>query len=70
MIKLAMIFLLPLFGGIALTVLGLKVSVLMFVIVRMIFDKVGEFIGTKVFTKISTLYKFYKAVRQALDAWK
>ncbi len=70
MIKLAMIFLLPLFGVISLTVVGLKVSVLLFVIVRMIFDKIGELIGTKVFTKLATLYKFYKAIRQQLDAWK
>lgn len=70
MIKLAMIFLLPLFGGIAITILGLKISVLLFVIVRMIFDKIGEFIGTKVFAKIAIIYKFYKAIRNALDSWK
>ena len=56
MIKLAMIFLLPLFGGIALTIMGLKVSILLFVVVRMIVDKVGELIGTKVFGKLSGLY--------------
>ena len=70
MIKLAMIFLLPLFGGIAITILGLKISVLLFVIVRMIVDKIGEFIGTKVFAKIASIYKFYKAIRNALDSWK
>ena len=56
MIKLAMIFLLPLFGGIAITVMGLKVSILLFVVVRMIVDKVGEFIGTKVFGKLTSIY--------------
>ena len=70
MIKLAMIFLLPLFGGIAITVLGIKVSLLLFVIVRMIVDKIGELIGTKVFAKVAEIYKFYKYVRQCLDAWK
>ena len=60
MIKLAMIFLLPLFGGIAITVLGIKVSLLLFVIVRMIVDKIGELIGTKVFAKVAEIYKFYK----------
>ena len=49
LIKLAMIFLLPLFGGIALTVLGIKVSIILFVIARMIADKVGEIIGKYVF---------------------
>ena len=49
LIKLAMIFLLPLFGGIALTVVGIKVSIILFVIARMIADKVGELIGKYVF---------------------
>ena len=49
LIKLAMIFLLPLFGGIALTILGIKVSIILFVIARMIADKVGELIGKYVF---------------------
>ncbi len=49
LIKLAMIFLLPLFGGIALTVLGIKVSIILFVIARMIADKIGELIGKYVF---------------------
>lgn len=49
LIKLAMIFLLPLFGGIAITILGIKVSIILFVIARMIADKVGELIGKYVF---------------------
>ena len=63
MIKLAMIFLLPLFGGVALTVMGLKVSILLFVVVRMIVDKVGELIGTKVFGKLSGIYNRSKRMR-------
>ena len=70
MIKLAMIFLLPLFGVISLTVLSIKVSLLLFVVVKMIFDKVGELIGTIIFSKIARLYRFYKVVRRALDCWK
>ena len=76
MIKFAMIFLLPLFGGIAITVVGVKLSVLMFVVVRMIFDKVGEFIGAKVFSivrkvinKMIALYRLYRMVRQTLKYW-
>lgn len=49
LIKLAMIFLLPLFGGIALTVLGIKVSLILFVVARMIADKIGELIGKYIF---------------------
>ena len=57
MIKLAMVFLLPIFGGVAITVMGLKVSILLMVVVRMIVDKIGEVIGTKVFGKIAARYK-------------
>ncbi|MBR2179481.1 MAG: hypothetical protein IJ862_03675 [Selenomonadaceae bacterium] len=63
MIKLAMIFLLPLFGGVAITVAGLKISILLFVVVRMIVDKIGEFIGTKVFGKLSGIYNRSKRMR-------
>ena len=63
MIKLAMIFLLPLFGGIAITIAGLKISILLFVVVRMIVDKVGELIGTKVFGKLSVIYNRSKRMR-------
>lgn len=57
MIKLAMVFLLPLFGGIAITVMGIKISIVLIVVVRMIVDKIGELIGTKVFGKIAKLIK-------------
>ncbi len=70
LIKLAMIFLLPLFGGIALTVLGIKVSIILFVIARMIADKIGEFIGKHIFKRLVTVYKMIKAVRNMLAAWK
>ena len=63
MIKLAMIFLLPLFGGVAITVAGLKISILLFVVVRMIVDKIGEFIGTKAFGKLSGIYNRSKRMR-------
>lgn len=49
LIKMAMIFLLPLFGSIAITILGIKVSIILFVIARMIVDKIGEIIGKYVF---------------------
>ena len=65
MIKLAMIFLLPLFGGVALTIMGLKVSILLFVVVRMIVDKIGELIGTKLFGKLSSIYNRSKAKGQS-----
>ena len=57
MIKLAMIFLLPLFGGIAITIMGIKISIVLIVVVRMIVDKVGELIGTKVFGKLAKRIK-------------
>ena len=57
MIKLAMLFLLPLFGGVVITIMGLKISILLIVIVRMIFDKIGEFIGTKAFSKLSRKWR-------------
>lgn len=63
MIKLAMLFLLPLFGGIAITVMGLKISILLIVIVRMIVDKIGEFIGTKVFSKLSRKWRHLKETK-------
>ena len=70
LIKLAMIFLLPLFGGIALTVLGIKVSIILFVVARMIADKIGEFLGKHVFRKIVRLLRFIQAVRNMLTGWK
>ena len=62
LIKLAMIFLLPLFGGIALTVLGIKVSIILFVVARMIADKIGELLGKYVFNGGVKLFSFTKRV--------
>ncbi|MCR5833517.1 MAG: hypothetical protein K6G55_02525 [Selenomonadaceae bacterium] len=50
LIKLMMIFLLPLFGGIAITILGIKVSIILVVVVRMILDKIGELIAKILFS--------------------
>ena len=65
LIKLAMIFLLPLFGGIALTVLGIKVSIILFVVARMIADKVGELIGKYVFNGGLKCVNIAKTIREA-----
>ena len=65
LIKLAMIFLLPLFGGIALTVLGIKVSIILFVIARMIADKVGELIGKYIFKGSVSFYKVARTIRES-----
>ena len=65
LIKLAMIFLLPLFGGIALTVLGIKVSIILFVIARMIADKVGELLGKYVFNGGVKFYGIAKTIRES-----
>lgn len=65
LIKLAMIFLLPLFGGIALTVLGIKVSIILFVIARMIADKIGELIGKYVFNGGLKLFSLAKTIRES-----
>ncbi|MBR0261359.1 MAG: hypothetical protein IJQ85_06150 [Selenomonadaceae bacterium] len=65
LIKLAMIFLLPLFGGIALTILGIKVSIILFVIARMIADKVGELIGKYVFKGGVSFYKVARTIRES-----
>ena len=65
LIKLAMIFLLPLFGGIALTILGIKVSIILFVIARMIADKVGELIGKYIFKGSVNFYKVARTIRES-----
>ena len=65
LIKLAMIFLLPLFGGIAITIVGIKVSIILFVIARMIADKVGELIGKYIFNGGLKLFNIAKTIREA-----
>ena len=65
LIKLAMIFLLPLFGGIALTVLGIKVSIILFVIARMIADKIGELLGKYIFNGGLKMVSIAKTIRES-----
>lgn len=65
LIKLAMIFLLPLFGGIALTILGIKVSIILFVVARMIADKIGELIGKYIFNGGLKFVNIAKTIREA-----
>lgn len=65
LIKLAMIFLLPLFGGIAITILGIKVSIILFVVARMIADKVGELIGKYVFKGGVKFLNVAKTIRES-----
>lgn len=65
LIKLAMIFLLPLFGGIALTVLGIKVSIILFVIARMIADKIGELLGKYIFNGGVKLFSIAKKIQES-----
>ena len=65
LIKLAMIFLLPLFGGIALTVLGIKVSIILFVIARMIADKIGELLGKYIFNGGVKLFSLTKRIGES-----
>ena len=57
-ITLAMIFLLPLFGGIAITVLGFKISIILVVVVRMIISSGSEFLGRILGRKIIVMGKY------------
>ena len=61
MIKLSMIFLLPLFGGIAITVLGFKISIILIVVVRMAVSTISEVIGNLIGGK---LLRFFKNLRK------
>ena len=81
MIKVAMILLLPLFGGIALTIMGFKISILLFVVMRMIFDKIGELIGVTLHRALVNLFRwirikfidihnFYTIIKQSIAYWK
>lgn len=71
MIKLAMIFLLPLFGGIAVTILGIKVSIILFVIARMIVDKIGELLGIYLFNNVRKIREvpLAKVISDYLREW-
>lgn len=76
-IKLAMIFLLPLFGGIAITVLGFKISIILVVIVRMAISTGSEFLGNILGKKCIKMGKYYynhpeeivKTARILMDEW-
>ena len=76
-IKLAMIFLLPLFGGIAITVLGFKISIILIVIVRMavstLSEVVGKLIGGKFIRYCKAIYNdpeiLWSLIRQNMDEW-
>lgn len=56
-IKLAMVFLIPIFGGIAITVLGFKISIIIIVAVRMLISTLSEFIGKLIGGKLLRLCK-------------
>ena len=76
-IKLSMIFLLPLFGGIAITVLGFKISVILVVIVRMAISTgsefIGRIIGQKFIEMVKDMYnhpeKIMQTARMLMTEW-
>lgn len=57
-IKLAMVFLLPLFGGIAITVLGFKISIILVVVVRMAVSTGSEILGRVLGQKFIVMTKY------------
>ena len=76
-IKLAMIFLLPLFGGIAITVLGFKISIILIVVVRMAVstfsEVVGKLIGGKCIHYCKAIYNdpeiLWNLIRKNMNEW-
>ena len=76
-IKLAMVFLIPLFGGIAITVLGFKISIIIIVVVRMavstLSEVVGKLIGGKCIRYCKMVYNdpeiLWSKVRRNMDEW-
>ena len=76
-IKLAMVFLLPLFGGIAITVLGFKISIIIIVVVRMavstLSEVVGKLIGGKCIRYCKTIYNdpeiLWSKIRKNMEEW-
>lgn len=76
-IKLAMIFLLPLFGGIAITVLGFKISIILIVVVRMavstLSEVIGKLIGGKFIRYCKAIYNdpeiLWGIIRKNMDEW-
>ncbi len=77
-IKLAMIFLLPLFGGIAITVLGFKLSIVLIVLFKMAISTGSEIIGKLIGQKFIVMGKYCyehpeeitKMLRMAMEDWK
>lgn len=57
-IKLAMVFLLPFFGGIAITVLGFKISIILVVVVRMAVSTGSEILGRVLGQKFIVMTKY------------
>ena len=76
-IKLAMVFLLPLFGGIAITVLGFKISIILIVVVRMaistLSEVVGKLLGGKFVRMCKKIYHdpeiLWSLIRKNMDQW-
>lgn len=76
-IKLAMVFLLPLFGGIAITVLGFKISIILVVVVRMAVSSgseiVGNLLGKKFIAYAKAVYNdpeiLWSLIRQNMNEW-
>lgn len=76
-IKLAMVFLLPLFGGIAITILGVKISIILIVVVRMAISTVSEIIGNLIGGKFVRFCKkiyndpeiLWSLMRQNMETW-
>lgn len=76
-IKLAMIFLLPFFGGIAITVLGFKISIILVVVVRMAVSTGSEILGRVLGKKCIVMAKYLynnpdeivRLARLLMDEW-
>ena len=76
-IKMAMIFLLPFFGGIAITVLGFKISIILVVVVRMAVSTgseiLGRILGKKFIVMGRYLYnhpeEIIRMARLLMDEW-
>lgn len=76
-IKLAMVFLLPLFGGIAITILGFKISIILIVVVRMAVSTcsecVGKILGGKCLKVCKKIYRdpeiLWNMIRKNMEQW-
>jgi len=76
-IKLTMVFLIPLFGGIAITILGVKISIIIIVVVRMAISTISEVVGNLIGKKIIAIGKkiyrepeiLYGVMRKNMEDW-